>query len=98
MAQYPKFIRQDWGDRAAVRHFLAKGIPYPSPSYNGPTDPTSPFGIYINRKEKVIRIVDATTGQPYTFPKGTYLNFTYMHRDTTFHIVQDDASVNQWGE
>ena len=93
----PKFIRQDWGDREIAGHFLSQGIPPPSPSYEGPTDPSSFFGIFINKEEKVIRIVDATTGEPLLLPEGYTLEIEYEHSDPTFKVVQNDASISKWG-
>lgn len=99
----PKFIRQDWGDREIVTHFLDQGIPYPSPDYEGTTDPASLWGVYVNTKEKCIRLVNAATGvekilPDYSLNPNYYLEMEYHYLAPVFRILQDDASIGKWGE
>lgn len=104
VATSPAFIQQDWGDRALTQHFVASPLsPYPSPDYDGATDPSSDFGIKVNGIEKVIRIVDSVTGADYIMPDGTlnpdwFLLIVYTYLCPTFRVLVDDESVDEWGK
>jgi len=99
----PRFIRQDWGDREIVQHYLDAGVAYPSPDYEGAVEPSSIWGVYVNTKEKAIRLVYADTGQPFVMPDNSlnpdyFLEFEYYYRAPVFRILSADASVGRWGE
>jgi len=93
----PYFVKQDWGDSKEMQHALGDGDPYDSPDFDADTDVASDFGVYVNKKQKTIRLVDKDDGTSKELSNGGKLKVIYSHKDPIFEEMQVDASVDEWG-